>query len=224
MLDQRRNIFPSLGERGDADRARALLSGATLLVAHRTLRYELLGKPVRLTEIAPGMVETDFSLVRFEGDRERADAVYAGLTPLRDNVTMADIDDQFLPEDFQPIAPAREEITGRPGLNLIYDAYGVPHVYGETRADVGSGLGVVHNALLLDRVDEELATLGVHDLRIAVELLLGGLLGCAPAQRASSQRRSGRRDRPPRQQAVAGGHDPTHSLPHRQRAGRRPGL
>jgi NADP-dependent 3-hydroxy acid dehydrogenase YdfG len=49
---------------------------------HRTLRGELLGKPVRLTEIAPGMVKTDFSLRRFSGDEERADAVYKGVTPL----------------------------------------------------------------------------------------------------------------------------------------------
>ena len=49
---------------------------------HRTLRGELLGKPVRLTEIAPGMVKTDFSLRRFEGDQDRADAVYEGVTPL----------------------------------------------------------------------------------------------------------------------------------------------
>jgi NADP-dependent 3-hydroxy acid dehydrogenase YdfG len=49
---------------------------------HRTLRGELLGKPVRLTEIAPGAVETEFSLVRFDGDEQRADAVYEGMTPL----------------------------------------------------------------------------------------------------------------------------------------------
>lgn len=49
---------------------------------HRTLRGELLGKPVRLTEIAPGAVQTEFSLVRFGGDEQRADAVYAGITPL----------------------------------------------------------------------------------------------------------------------------------------------
>jgi NADP-dependent 3-hydroxy acid dehydrogenase YdfG len=49
---------------------------------HRTLRGELLGKPVRLTEIAPGMVKTDFSLRRFEGDQERAEKVYEGVTPL----------------------------------------------------------------------------------------------------------------------------------------------
>lgn len=49
---------------------------------HRTLRGELLGMPVRLTEIAPGAVQTEFSLVRFGGDTQRAEAVYAGITPL----------------------------------------------------------------------------------------------------------------------------------------------
>ncbi|MEX2245716.1 MAG: SDR family NAD(P)-dependent oxidoreductase [Dehalococcoidia bacterium] len=47
-----------------------------------TLRLELHGKPVRVTEIDPGLVETEFSIVRFDGDTERAKSVYAGMTPL----------------------------------------------------------------------------------------------------------------------------------------------
>lgn len=46
------------------------------------LRMELLGQPVRVSEIDPGMVQTEFSLVRFGGDEARAARVYEGLTPL----------------------------------------------------------------------------------------------------------------------------------------------
>jgi NADP-dependent 3-hydroxy acid dehydrogenase YdfG len=49
----------------------------------RTLRLELLGEPVRVTEVAPGMVETEFSLVRFGGDEEAARRVYEDMEPLR---------------------------------------------------------------------------------------------------------------------------------------------
>ncbi len=46
------------------------------------LRQELLGQPVRVTEIDPGMVDTEFSLVRFGGDEDQVAAVYAGMQPL----------------------------------------------------------------------------------------------------------------------------------------------
>ena len=48
----------------------------------RTLRLELLGQPVRITEIAPGLVETEFSQVRFDGDEEQAKKTYRGMQPL----------------------------------------------------------------------------------------------------------------------------------------------
>jgi len=50
--------------------------------AFEVLRMELLGRPLRVTQIDPGMVETDFSLVRFGGDAERAAKVYEGVEPL----------------------------------------------------------------------------------------------------------------------------------------------
>jgi NADP-dependent 3-hydroxy acid dehydrogenase YdfG len=46
------------------------------------LRIELLGEPIRITEINPGLVETEFALVRFDGDRKRAASTYQGMTPL----------------------------------------------------------------------------------------------------------------------------------------------
>ena len=56
------------------------------------LRQDVLGTPIRVTSVDPGMVETDFSLVRFHGDAERAAKVYKGIAPL----TPEDVADAIL--------------------------------------------------------------------------------------------------------------------------------
>jgi len=48
----------------------------------RTLRRELMGEPIRVTEVSPGLIDTEFAVVRFDGDAERAAKTYAGMRPL----------------------------------------------------------------------------------------------------------------------------------------------
>jgi 3-hydroxy acid dehydrogenase/malonic semialdehyde reductase len=48
----------------------------------KSLRHELVNTPINVTSIEPGLVDTEFSTVRFGGDKAKADAVYRGLTPL----------------------------------------------------------------------------------------------------------------------------------------------
>ena len=76
----------------------------------KTLRLELLGRPVRVTEIAPGLVETEFSLVRFGGDAARAKAVYRGMEPLR----AADVADCIAWAATRPSRVNIDEIVVRP--------------------------------------------------------------------------------------------------------------
>lgn len=78
--------------------------------AVRTLRLELLGQPVRLTEVAPGMVETEFSVVRFDGDEDAAAKVYEGMTPL----TAEDVGEAIRWAVAQPSHVNVDEIVIRP--------------------------------------------------------------------------------------------------------------
>jgi NADP-dependent 3-hydroxy acid dehydrogenase YdfG len=81
-------------------------------VVSETLRLELWDQPVRVCEIAPGMVKTDeFALVRFEGDREKAEAVYAGVP---DPLTAEDVADAITWMATRPAHVNIDELVIRP--------------------------------------------------------------------------------------------------------------
>lgn len=76
----------------------------------RTLRKELLGQPLRVCEVAPGLVATEFSKVRFDGDEERAAQVYEGMTPL----TAEDVAECIVWAATRPAHVNIDEIVVRP--------------------------------------------------------------------------------------------------------------
>jgi len=86
------NLGSTAGNQTYANGAVYCASKAAEKVISEGLKLDLMGTPVRVTTIDPGMVETEFSEVRFRGDKERAAKVYANFTPL----TPEDVADAIL--------------------------------------------------------------------------------------------------------------------------------
>jgi NADP-dependent 3-hydroxy acid dehydrogenase YdfG len=91
-------VLPGMVERGrghvinvGSNAGREVYPGGTVYCATkaaveritRGMRMDVLGSGVKISEVDPGMVETEFSVVRFHGDEAAADAVYEGVTPLQ---------------------------------------------------------------------------------------------------------------------------------------------
>src|SRR5262245_25099506 len=115
--------------------------------------------------------------------------LYSGLTPLRDNITLADINNFYLPEDFTPIGVDHDEATNRPGLTVRYDSYGIPHIYGNTRADVAFGAGWVtaRDRGLLIQVGRGPARVAVADVpNIDAFSLVTGIQSFVPSPEAEA--------------------------------------
>jgi 3-hydroxy acid dehydrogenase / malonic semialdehyde reductase len=89
----------------------------------QVLRLELNGEPIQVTEIAPGMVETEFSVVRFRGDQARADQVYVGVQPLTaddiaDCIVWAVTRPPHVDIDFMVVRPVAQAASYRVARNL----------------------------------------------------------------------------------------------------------
>ena len=97
LLSMTRRVVPGLVERGTGHiinigsiAGDAAYPGGSVYCATKAavkalsdgLRIDLVDTPLRVTNIKPGMVETNFSVIRFRGDKEKADNVYKGIKPL----------------------------------------------------------------------------------------------------------------------------------------------
>jgi 3-hydroxy acid dehydrogenase/malonic semialdehyde reductase len=92
----------------------------------RTLRFELLGTGIRVTSVDPGLAKTEFSLVRFKGDVERANKVYDGTKPL----VAADIAEILVWVASRPAHVNIDELIVKP-----VDQAAVGKVFRRTRAE-----------------------------------------------------------------------------------------
>lgn len=95
-------------------------SKAAVRVLSETMRQDLLGSQIRVTAISPGLVETEFSQVRFRGDRKRAAEPYRGMTPL----TAEDVADTVIYAITRPSHVNISEIvlypTDQAGVTLVH--------------------------------------------------------------------------------------------------------
>src|SRR5690349_22638309 len=92
--------------------------------------------------------------------------LYSGLTPLRRNVSMSDVFHFYLPMDFKPIGATQNESVGRSDVTVTYDAYGIPHIKGKTRAGLmfGAGWVMARDRGLLFNFGREPARAAVADI------------------------------------------------------------
>jgi 3-hydroxy acid dehydrogenase/malonic semialdehyde reductase len=93
---------------------------AAVRALNEGMKLDLLGTPIRVTSVDPGMVETEFSLVRFDGDKDKAAKVYKGLQPL----TPEDIADAIIYATTRPAHVNINEIllmpTAQASANLAH--------------------------------------------------------------------------------------------------------